>query len=206
MTSDDKPIKAFKYCHSKDVERIVAGSVKLSSLSYFRQLEEPEIGDEMEGTSSKYFDNSTLPQHKQVKLKIEDSETGEYHEIGGILHATITLRMDCLIYSCTRVRNDNLFLKKTDYDACVEILDLIGLGRQIFEELEQTNFYFPTETYASVCEYVEKTPEFPSLFTKRDVFGWQDETRVAFLSDQAIPTDPVHVNIDPTGLFRIVLN
>ena len=90
MTSDNEPIKVFKYCHSKDVERIVAGSVKLSSLSYFRQLEKPEIGDKMEGTSSKYFDNSTLPQHKQFKLKIEDSETGEYHEIGRIFHATVT--------------------------------------------------------------------------------------------------------------------
>ncbi len=136
---------AFKYFTSNVRDLILAGSVKLSSLGYFRTLEQRQIGGKNEGTDRRITSLKLIGKGQGPTIKHTDG----LRVITGInksSDAPLTVKNlealeheDALVYSTTTFRNDDYWLKEEEpaFDASIEITDLDLLARRLEGEIKK---------------------------------------------------------------------
>ena len=202
--SNTKNIVGYKYFQSSTLKEVLGGSVRLSSLEYFRKLEKKEIGDTHEGTEVIEFDDERNPENTMPKIEVLDDETGEYHPIGELNKVTVTKRFDCLIYSAAAAQDDKSFYSRTDYDRCMEICDLDEFSKQIHAQLIDMRGLKAVAVFIGNVSYGRSTNgDWPTQLTKRPDFKWQNELRLLFLIQSPIPKNPVTEQIKPDNLLGL---
>jgi len=205
---------AYKYFQHGVREIIEGGSVKLGSLSHFRELEKNQIGDDFEGTDERIVDIKLGGKGYQIGPTITTSDGNKI--ISGITHGglleiemKVTENVDALIYSATTIRDDDYWRTEINppYDDCIKINDFYLLAERIEDQLRRLCGDTYEKYEIDKCYYQNKkptndeTPMDPDPFRKQTQFVDQNEARIAFKFFSTLPKTQLVLQIDPTGVF-----
>ena len=207
----------YKYCNSNIENRILSGSVKLSSLGYFRNLERQKIGDANEGTDLRIVNYELSGKGVGPSIRYPDGI-----EIGTVVshsdHLKVSIsnlraidQTDALIYSATKVRDDGYWCDgiENPYDTCIKIKDINKLASLLQIEIKKLWPSHYTDYKILECEYADITTEnyqkplSADPFRKDVRFAKQEEIRIAFFFNSPLPADELIVNVNPVDLFSI---
>ncbi len=211
----------YKYCHSRDVEKIAAGSLRLSSLAWFRHLEDDEgdseVGDRFEGLAETRIDplfaERLAEDQRQGLERVGISITGN---VSNITIGQSSMFQDCghwLVFCVSE--SSELALDQSGYDACVEISDIHQLAECVAKAGsiggKPISDFFDAIAVGKV-EYTSRTANAlqvrqqlaASPFVKRPKYQSQSEWRLALhAKDKYLPDIQYLTLVPPRGLLRV---
>lgn len=181
-------ITTYKYFKEKRFkDQFLNGQIWLGTLYGFRELENPNQGDKLEGKTL-YHISTKLEQDEITELQKTNPDIGNlFHSPHGGLVINFenteihTSSLDCYVVCSTNNRNDELF--KDDFgEHCVKIIDCLKFFILVKHALSQ-KFDSPFEGDAGEVEYSKITEtdinqHHDHIFTKPEKqYAWQDEFR-----------------------------
>lgn len=212
----------YKYCGTDVVDRVAQGSIKLSSLAWFRQIEErggnEEIGDRFEGRAISHLAHMLIKdQPTDHQRRVLAATRAVIENCSNITLADWTITSECahaLIF-CLSV-SDNLELQDSGYDACVRISDVELLAQRIMttgridgvpcDRIFSSVIHRRVEYLPRVVDLNEARATLnASPFVKRERYARQREYRIVFVPrDRWIP-DRVIVEFAPSNDLMIAV-
>jgi hypothetical protein len=229
-------MECYKFLHTRDLDRVlIEGTVKIASLSHYRQLEERQwIADRLEGTVEVKMTEGLLVTGNEISSFTPSGYPLSVVASGGgriLIGSGVTLRYvhpEAFLFCASH--GDLISLTKAmceepmddPYDACVRINDLQFLAHRLFyrgriKEMSNTKIKdLFTHFAVSTIEYrnlsldqksMVAPPAPPSPFIKHNnPFPRQREVRIAFVGPrQPLPSKTLIVNIPHPGEMFVEL-
>jgi hypothetical protein len=225
-------LRYYKFLHSVHIDNIlIDGTVRISSLSYYRKLEEPQwIADRLEGSIEVNLTEGLVVTGDEISsftpegfpLPVRAGTGGKLIILDNII---LNFKLPDVFVFCASQGDLALLTEamcgdsKNPYDACVRIMDMELLAHRMFYRgrvLEMGSAKIGDVFSAFRCAPVEycnlsldqKTmttrPPPPSPFIKHhDPFPRQREVRVAFIAPrQVLPSETLTIKIPrPKEIF-----
>jgi hypothetical protein len=226
----------YKFLHTSDIDKVLHdGTVVVSRLSYFRQLEEQEgpwIGDRLEGASELVVQNLVATEHSpQLEMlnraniglgmfkQFADVSGGGRIELGNVRF--VHQIPDLFVYSASfgdlpRLTRTMCANAVRPYDACLKIRSMHRLQRRLLEGVLELNCpvsdlfdrgQLESVQYEPLSRNIEGGPVIaPSPFKKDSRFEEQSETRLTLVPKRPIERDRLIIEIsDPKTVFEEIL-
>lgn len=197
-------VKLYKYTEKKHADTMCShGEIRVGSLYEYREHEQREIRDELDGkgTATTYVDyldvtNKNLPGISDHLITKDDESYGTFRDVTFGIQADLP---NTYIYCLSRTFSLDL-MKRFSATACVEILDVKKFGIAVTNYLFRNRWIEVPIFENHDCLYddkkinVQKRSDLLDLiWHKNEWFGHQDEHRIVFFQPNRLIPVQGHV-------------